>query len=100
MNNYDYPLGADTMDAPWNRVDYDEEFGDEALFILTDNINSFSDDFTDYLVGEHFDCFDWDSYNELTHEVYLMLPKSKRDELELAYKNDLFECEIETLART
>ena len=24
MNNYDYPLGADTKDAPWNQVDNPE----------------------------------------------------------------------------
>lgn len=24
MNNYDYPLGADTEDAPWNQVDNPE----------------------------------------------------------------------------
>ena len=24
MNNYDYPLGADTKDAPWNQIDNPE----------------------------------------------------------------------------
>lgn len=25
MNNYDYPMGADTSDAPWNQVDLPEK---------------------------------------------------------------------------
>lgn len=47
MNNYDYPPGSDTSDAPWNQVEYPErEIEVEISVTLSKKVRILVDDYT------------------------------------------------------
>ena len=47
-DNYNYPAGADTPDAPWNQVDLDDIYGDDATQKIDEEIDDHSDSFIDF----------------------------------------------------
>lgn len=49
MDNYNYPMGADTPDAPWNRVDPEDMFGDAAQNRIEEEMNDRDGDFDEWL---------------------------------------------------
>lgn len=66
MNNYDYPLGADTKDAPWNEVEVPEEEIEVTVSVTLSKTVKIK--VTDYTVesgtdeeGEHFKEIDYSS---------------------------------------
>ena len=71
-DNYNYPLGADTEDAPWNQIDVPERDFDitccqvlsKSVTVTTDNYNMYFDDEDRQ---NHFDFSDTDwqaAFNE------------------------------------
>lgn len=66
MNNYDYPLGADTKDAPWNEIEVPEEEIEVTVSVTLSKTVKIK--VTDYTVesgtdeeGEHFKDIDYSS---------------------------------------
>lgn len=53
MDNYNYPMGADTPDAPWNQVDLPEKEIEVTISLtLSKTVKIFVDD---YIIEEEFD---------------------------------------------
>lgn len=69
-----YPPGAmHDSNAPWNRIDPDEEFYEEAIERLEMSADHVDDDFLAFVADNHCDLFDWDinkdTFNELENET-------------------------------
>lgn len=47
-DNYNYPAGADTPNAPWNQTDLDDIYGDDANDQINEEIDDHSDGFIDW----------------------------------------------------
>lgn len=95
MNNYDYPIGADTKDAPWNQVDNPEREIEVTVSITLSKtvkikvsdytINDFGKDEN----GDYYEDIDYSSCNlkkAVEEQIVLpqkawdyIAPKSKRD---------------------
>lgn len=78
MNNWDYPLGSDTVDAPWNRLPLEYEFGKEADDRLLEEIKDFGEMFVDFLADEYLCEFE----DEITKDEYMKFDKKTRDDIE------------------
>ena len=53
-DNYNYPAGADTPDAPWNQVDLDDIYGDDATQKIDEEIDDHSDNFIDFCCDNEY----------------------------------------------
>lgn len=60
FDNYNYPLGADTPDAPWNQSDPEDIYGEEARERIREEIDGSDDYFIDWLLDCDYisDAFD------------------------------------------
>lgn len=47
-DNYNYPAGADTPDAPWNQVELDDIYGDDATQKIDEEIDDHDDNFIEF----------------------------------------------------
>lgn len=47
-DNYNYPAGADTPNAPWNQVELDDIYGDDANDQINDEIDEKDETFLDW----------------------------------------------------
>lgn len=82
MNNYDYPLGADTKDAPWNEIEVPEEEIEVTVSVTLSKTVKIK--VTDYTVesgtdeeGEHFKDIDYSSCNlKKAVEEQITLPQN------------------------
>lgn len=55
-DNYNYPAGADTPDAPWNQTDVEDIYESEASERIDEEIDDHSDTFIDWACDEgHLD---------------------------------------------
>ena len=63
MNNYDYPMGADTPDAPWNQVDPEPRKIEVTISITLSK--TVEVEVTDYTAEEDYD---EDGYNGINYD--------------------------------
>ena len=63
MNNYDYPMGADTPDAPWNQVDTEPRKIKVTVSITLSK--TVEVEVTDYTAEEDYD---EDGYNGINYD--------------------------------
>ena len=53
-DNYNYPAGADTPDAPWNQVNPEDIYGDDATQRIDEEIDDHSDNFIDFCCDNEY----------------------------------------------
>lgn len=66
MDNYNYPLGADTPDAPWNQSDLEEEVREVEFSCILKKVAEVGT--TDYIAGSTYPEWDDDHYVAVTDE--------------------------------
>ena len=79
MNNYDYPIGSDTPDAPWNQVDPEPKKIKVTVSITLSK--TVEVEVTDYTAEEDYD---EDGYNGINYDYYECdLEQAVRDQVTL-----------------
>lgn len=53
-DNYNYPAGADTPDAPWNQTDLADVYGDEAETIIDEEIDCHDNEFIEWALDREY----------------------------------------------
>lgn len=83
MNNYNYPMGADTKDAPWNQVDNPEREIEVTVSVTLSKTVKIK--VSDYEItdsgkdedGEYFECVDYSNCDlKGAVEEQIVLPQS------------------------
>ena len=79
MNNFDYPVGSDTQDAPWNEQSQSEhEFSVTCSQSLSKDTTVFTDDFKE----------EWEDDYDGENHFYNMIPDTSDTNWKGAYKNN------------
>lgn len=98
MNNYDYPAGSDTPDAPWNQVDPPMKDGEN----VSGNYTAVAYDRGEYLIknkennqlyytiNDVFDSYDGKSYDDIFDALYdyLDIPQQEEEDEDGRYMGD------------
>lgn len=97
MNNYDYPLGADTVDAPWNEVsiperDFDVNVCQTLEKYVTVTTDDYIPEYDDWDRSVHYDTSEtnWkEVYHDNDYHTPLQLIKLFKQCLEENLKNGI-----------